>query len=124
MKSFTKSIRFSLVSVAIGLAMGCLNALAQFEPPPGPNDLSDAAGVFLQKSTNFTVAIGGITESDEAAGIPLDLSVPGTVINAFQPGGPTATISDQWQIQPYRIHLLSDLPGQTGGLAPRTGAIK
>jgi hypothetical protein len=120
MKSFTKSIRFAIVSLAIGLVMGFLNAAAQ-EPPPDLSALSDVVGVVLQKSTNNIVAIGSLTEDMETTGTPLDLFVPGVVINSHEPGPNNPIISDQWTIQPYRIHMLSDFPGSPG-LLPRTAA--
>ena len=125
MKSFTKSIRFSIVSLSIWLSLAVLNAVAQ-EPPQNPDDISDAVGVFLQKSTAYTVAYGSITEYDEFIGLPLDVFVPGTMIRLLEPGFTDphlpGAISDVWTIQPYRIHLISDSPG-TIGHPPRPNAI-
>jgi len=120
MKTLGNSVRFSFVSLAIWLAMGFLNAVAQVEPPPDPNALSDVVGVVLQKSTNYTVAVGSITELDEINGTPLILPVPGVTINAFEPGSNTL-LSDQWIVEPYQVYLVSD--SNPGGLPPRAGAI-
>ena len=122
MKTFTKSVRFSVVSLAIWIALGVLKAVAQVEPPPNPNDLSDVVGVVLQKSTNYTVAVGGITELDEFNGIPLDLFVSGTIIDALEPVGAAPGISDRWIINPYHIRLVSDT--NPTGLPPRPGAFQ